>query len=62
VKPDAAIYRILLNRNNLAAAQCVFIDDSMKNVLGARDAGMHGLHFTTPDKLSMDLEALGFPV
>lgn len=59
LKPDAAIYRLLLERNALRAADCVFIDDSLKNVEGARAVGMTGLHFTTPEALRRDLVALG---
>jgi HAD superfamily hydrolase (TIGR01509 family) len=59
LKPDPAIYRLLLDRNGLAASSCVFIDDSEKNVLGAKSVGMKAIHFTTPDALRMELVALG---
>ncbi|MHB2166613.1 HAD family hydrolase [Alsobacter sp. R-9] len=62
LKPDPAIYHLLLDRNGLAAGDCVFIDDSPKNVEGARAVGMHALHFTTPEQLRRDLAGLGFPV
>jgi len=62
LKPDAAIYRLLLDTHGLAAADCVFIDDSPKNVEGARAVGMHALHFTAPDRLRADLRGFGFPV
>jgi len=62
VKPDPAIYRVLLDRYGLTAADCVFIDDSAKNVEGARTIGMHALHFVSPEQLRVDLKALGFPV
>ena len=35
IKPDPAIFEICLKRNNLKAAECLFIDDSEKNVRGA---------------------------
>lgn len=59
LKPDPAIYRLLLERNGLAAASCVFIDDSEKNVRGAEAVGMKAIHFTTPDALRTELMALG---
>ena len=62
LKPDPAIYRVLLERNGLKAAQCVFVDDSEKNVGGARAVGMTALHFTSPEALAVDLRALGFDV
>ena len=43
-----------------AAENCVFIDDSARNVRGAEAVGMHGLLFETPEKLAADLRALGF--
>ncbi len=62
IKPDPAIYRILLDRQRLAADDCVFIDDSPKNVAGAAAVGLHALHFTSPEKLADDLRRLGFGV
>lgn len=62
LKPDPAIYRLLLDGNGLAAEACVFIDDSPKNVVGAQAVGMHAVHFSGPDKLRADLRGLGFPV
>jgi 2-haloacid dehalogenase len=60
MKPDPAIYRILLERNGLDAARCVFIDDSPANVASARDVGLQALRFTTPSALADDLRTLGF--
>jgi 2-haloacid dehalogenase len=59
LKPDAAIYRLLLERNGLAAASCVFIDDSEKNVTGAEAVGMKAIHFTTPQALRVELAGMG---
>ncbi|MET0387489.1 MAG: HAD family phosphatase [Polyangiales bacterium] len=62
VKPDPAIYTCLLDRYGLSARDCVFIDDSPKNVAGAQVVGMHGLHFRDPEQLARDLSSLGFAV
>jgi 2-haloacid dehalogenase len=59
VKPDAAIYELCLKRNNIIAADCLFIDDSLKNVHGAEAVGMKAHHFTTPEKLKAELKGLG---
>jgi 2-haloacid dehalogenase len=59
VKPDPAIYRRLLDRNGLEAASCLFIDDSPKNVEGARAVGMKAHHFTSPGALRSELTGLG---
>jgi 2-haloacid dehalogenase len=62
LKPDVRIYEVLFSRNQLDPSRCVFIDDSQKNVDGARQAGMHALHFTSPTKLRSDLSGMGLPV
>jgi len=59
-KPDPAIFRHLLLTHALEARDCIFIDDSEKNVLGARAVGFHALHFTTPATLRQDLIEHGF--
>lgn len=59
IKPDPAIYRLLLDRNGLDPASCLFIDDSLKNVRGAEAVGMRGVHFTTAEALRAELTELG---
>ena len=59
VKPDPAIYRLLLSRNGLEASACLFIDDSPKNVAGAEAVGMKAHHFTSPEALRVHLAGLG---
>lgn len=58
-KPDPAIFRILLDRNRLRAADCVFIDDNAANVAAARDLGIDGIRFTDPAALERDLAMRG---
>jgi 2-haloacid dehalogenase len=58
IKPDARIYRHLLERFGLAAEDCVFIDDSAANVAGAEAVGITGLHFQSPEKLRRELGEL----
>jgi 2-haloacid dehalogenase len=59
VKPDPAIYRLLLDRNGLEASSCLFIDDSPKNVAGAEAVGMKAHHFTSPARLRDYLAGAG---
>jgi 2-haloacid dehalogenase len=42
----------------LVAAECLFIDDSLKNVRGAEAVGMNAHHFTSPEKLKAELKKL----
>jgi 2-haloacid dehalogenase len=58
VKPDARIYRHLLDTHGLQAEDCLFIDDSPANVAGANAVGITGLHFQSPERLREDLVAL----
>ncbi len=62
LKPDAAIFEVLLKRQKLDAMDCVFIDDSRVNMEAASKLGFHALHFTTPEALAKDLRVLGFAV
>jgi 2-haloacid dehalogenase len=62
IKPDPAIYQILLDRQGLNANDCVFIDDSSANVAAAAALGFHALLFTSPRQFAEDLRRLGFDV
>jgi 2-haloacid dehalogenase len=62
LKPDPAIYRVLVDRNRLDPATCLFIDDVEENVAGARSVGMKAVVFTSPEHLAADLAAHGLPV
>ncbi len=44
IKPDHAIYKRILEKYNLKAEECVFIDDSERNVIGARECGLFAVH------------------
>ncbi|PZO00321.1 MAG: 2-haloalkanoic acid dehalogenase [Hyphomicrobiales bacterium] len=59
IKPDPDIYKILLQRYGLAAADCIFIDDSAKNIETARTVGMKSVHFVEPIDLRAELGKLG---
>jgi 2-haloacid dehalogenase len=59
IKPDRAIYDRHAATFGLEPQATLFIDDSPKNVQGARDAGWQALLFTAPDSLARDLQALG---
>jgi len=59
VKPDPAIYRLLMARNGLDPEDCVFIDDSPVNVDGARAVGMQAIRFTDPGALERALREYG---
>jgi len=57
-KPQPEIYNLLLSRYNLKADECVFIDDLMHNVEGARAVGMHSIQFIDAGRLRKALDEL----
>ncbi len=58
IKPDPAIYQLLLSRYSLTASECVFLDDVEENVAAARGEGFHAIHFVDFKQASAELEAL----
>jgi 2-haloacid dehalogenase len=59
VKPDPAIFRLLLSRFGIEAERAVYIDDAPRNVVAAGELGMRALQFRDPATLRGDLVALG---
>ncbi|WP_338022994.1 HAD-IA family hydrolase [Amedibacillus hominis] len=51
VKPDTRIYQILLKRYNLKAEECLFIDDNEKNIIAAKEMGIHGITLDQSDQI-----------
>ncbi|MBP5491432.1 MAG: HAD family phosphatase [Clostridiales bacterium] len=45
LKPEVAIYKKFLEEYGLDGKDCLFVDDRMDNVQGAREAGMNTLQF-----------------
>lgn len=62
IKPDPAIFRLLIERYQLAPASTVFIDDSLRNVEASIKAGLHGIHFQGAADLRVRLKAFGLPL
>lgn len=59
IKPDREIYRLHAGSFDLAPAETLFIDDSERNVEGARAAGWNAVRFVDAGTLAEDLAALG---
>lgn len=55
VKPDPLIYTRLLQKYNLHAPNCVFIDDNSANISKAADLGFETILFTDPEALRRTL-------
>jgi len=50
-KPEAAIFELVLNENNLDPAQTLFIDDSPQHLAAAQKLGIQTFLMTAPDTL-----------
>jgi 2-haloacid dehalogenase len=57
-KPDARIYRLVLDRAGKPASQCIFIDDSAGNIQAARQLGFQTILFTSPRQLQQELDKI----
>ena len=62
LKPDPAIYRLVLRRLAVQPHQAVFVDDREENIAAAQALGMHAVLFRSTAQALADLRALGLPV
>jgi len=62
LKPDHAIYRVLMSRYNVNPAESVYIDDNKANAEAAAELGFHAIHFHSADQLRQELRDLGLTV
>ncbi len=58
-KPEPLVYQRLLARYGVPSAEALMIDDGLENVLGARAAGLHAIHFQNPAQLREELHGFG---
>ncbi|MBE5861152.1 MAG: HAD family phosphatase [Butyrivibrio sp.] len=59
IKPDPAIYKLIMERNDLKPEECVFIDDMQRNIDAAKNVGMNGIVFSDYDQVDRELAELG---
>ena len=59
IKPDPAIWHILLERYHIQAGESVFIDDNPKNIEMAQSLGFATIHVTPDTNLEQELTVLG---
>jgi HAD superfamily hydrolase (TIGR01509 family) len=57
IKPQPAIYKHLVEKTGIVPAESVFIDDLLKNVIAARECGLHAIQFRGPDDCRAQLRA-----
>ena len=59
VKPEPEIYQLLIDRYQLVSEECVFLDDTQKNLTAAEEFGIHTIHFIEREKAVEELRKLG---
>ncbi len=61
-KPFPEIYQLMLDRYNIIAQDCIFIDDNLRNVEAAKMLGINALQFLSAPQLKDDLKQFGIEV
>lgn len=59
IKPMPEIYQLLIDRYHLVPEECVFMDDTERNLAGAAKFGIHTIHFKNKEQAQAELEKLG---
>ena len=59
IKPMPEIYEILINRYHLIPEECVFLDDTERNLTAAAAFGIHTIHFENQKQAIEELKKLG---
>lgn len=59
IKPMPEIYQLLIDRYDLKPEECVFMDDTVANLVGAEKFGIHTIHFHDKKQAAAELKELG---
>ena len=59
IKPMPEIYQLLIDRYQLVPEECVFMDDTLKNLEAAEKFGIHTIHFKNQAQAIGELRNLG---
>lgn len=59
LKPERAIFELLLERIGRPAGECLFIDDHSPNITAAKELGFQTIHFQNPQQLEAELHRKG---
>lgn len=58
LKPDPAIFNLMLDRLGTRAEEAVFVDDRMRNIEGAKKVGMQTVFYETREQALGELERI----
>ena len=56
-KPEREIYELTLERIGMPAEACLFVDDLLPNIEGARELGFHAVHFQDNEQAIAEIRA-----
>lgn len=59
IKPQPEIYQLLIDRFHLVPEECVFLDDTKKNLDAAEKFGIHTILYTDQESALLELKKLG---
>jgi 2-haloacid dehalogenase len=59
IKPDPAIFHLLLERVGRPATECLFIDDHERNIRAAMELGFQAILYQSPQQLEAELRRMG---
>jgi len=59
IKPDPAIFHLLLHKINLKSEECLMVDDTFNNIVVARNMGFLTHYYTSPASLELYLQQMG---
>lgn len=57
-KPEKRAFQLILDELKVTPEECLFIDDSPRNIISAKEMGIEVIHFQTPEQLHRDLQKL----
>ena len=52
IKPDRAIFELITDKYDLVPEQCVFIDDTVRNITAAKKFGMNGIVYNSYEQVA----------
>jgi 2-haloacid dehalogenase len=58
VKPEPAIFQVLIDRFDVDPANAVFVDDVQHNIDAANALGFNGILFESAEQLRRELDAM----
>jgi glucose-1-phosphatase len=56
IKPETGIFKLTLELLGVEAQEAVFVDDMLRNVDGARKAGLNAIQFQSTQQVQADIE------